>query len=121
MLDMLDTLRRKSQSTRRAIAFFAAAIIVGAIFFFWTGSIRKDIQGISLLPKDTDGIAPLEAIGNNLSQVLSSFKQGLEGLKDGLTAAPATSSVIVDQSQNPIEIQGENDILEPYEGERNGP
>ena len=121
MLDMLDTLRRKSQSTRRAISVFAAAIIVGVIFFFWAGSVRKDIQGISLLPKDTEDIASLEAIGNNLSHVLSSFRQGIKELKGGFQASRATSSATVDQSQNPIEIQGENAILEPYEGERNEP
>lgn len=102
------------------ISLVIATVVFIILFAFWLKSLSSNIKDISATPRDPETVAPFDALGNNLSQIISSFKQGIEGIKSDIS--PATeSSQVPEESGNTLVNQGGNDIIDSNEGEGNQP
>ena len=115
-MDFLDKLRRKPASTRRGIALGVAAAVVLILLTFWGLSFKERyLDNVSDNP--VSEIDPFKTIGKNISEVFNSFKEGFGELNESLKEASSSELFEGTTTQNGVEIQGENAILETYEGE----
>lgn len=102
-----------SPHSRRLIALVTSLVIVGVLFAVWALFLRAQIKGEPLFGNVAKGFGPFGVIEDNVSQVYSSIREGVEGVQKEFSF----SSTTAEKSENELENDGQNAILELYGGE----
>ena len=126
---MLEKLRQKPAHTRRMIAFVATLVAAVIIVVFWFKGIITTINKASFLTKDTETVAPLKALSNNVTEIFTNFKQGFESLKGDLSTiensvATSTATSTPDRTpdvENTLENKPQSDSIDTYDREGTTP
>jgi len=125
MFDTLEKLRQKPAHTRRTIAFVSTLVVSLIIGFFWFKSVITTINQGSVIGADSETVAPFKALSNNISDIFSNFRQGLDGLKGELSTLSdiVASTTATTTPEAPVEVENrlengpENANIDTYERE----